>query len=140
MPGTNTNQLENYWDYNMKWLEKFYQKTSYPDQQLTEKQLDLLNRIDTSLVVAHSGKPISGQMTIRMTGVPFMSTVLPIERIAYRITLEYGDSYIPRSIALVVDSEGNWLFLYAVRTEQGSDDVTCKLFLDALNRTNNARS
>jgi hypothetical protein len=124
----------------MKWLERFYQKTSYPDQQLTEKQLALLEHIDNSLVAAHAGQPVSGEMSVRITGVPFMSTVLPVERIASRITLEYGDSYIPRSVALTVDSQGNWLFIYAVRSAVGSDSTTTALFIDALLRTNNART
>lgn len=124
----------------MNLLNKIFPKrTNYPAQQLTDKQLELIERIDSSLVDAHKGKPIRGVMRVKMTGVPYMQTIRSIDYITDHITLEYGDSYLPRSVALIVDHDGNWIFMYAIREETGSDDITNRLFMDCLGRTNNAR-
>lgn len=113
--------------------------TNYPKQELTDKQKELIDKIDLSLVNAHANKPFRGAMCVKMTGVPFMQTLRSVDFMSERITLEYGDAYLPRSVALIVDTDGNWIFMYAVRCDEGSDEVTTKLFLDVLGRTNNAR-
>ena len=116
-----------------------FKKTHYPKQELSDKQKELLDRIDIALVNAHSGKDFSGQMCVKMTGVNFMSTLRSVDFLTEHITLEYGDAYIPRSIALIVDPDGNWIIMYAVRCKEGSDQITTTLFIDALSRTNAAR-
>lgn len=116
-----------------------FKPTNHPRQVLHPKQLELLNQIDQSLVEAHKNKPITGQMKVCLLGIPLRTTLLPLSMITNDITLEYGDAYIPRSVALIVDSSGNWLIYYAIRCSEPSDDATINLFIDVLNRTNNAR-
>jgi len=123
-----------------KWLQRWHQQTSYPDLQLTDKQNELISRVDEHLVAAHQGKAVFGQMIIHMTGVPFMSTIFSVDKMMQNLHFEYGTSYIPRSVAFHVDSSGNWILTYAVRAEEGSDAVTTSLFTELLNKTNNARS
>jgi len=117
-----------------------FKKTNYVQQELADKQLDLIARIDESLVAAHIDKVFAGKMLIKTTVVPFISTLLPTDTIRRRISLEYSESYIPRSVAFIVDSYGNWIFLYAVRSEVGSTELVCTMFVELLTRTNNARS
>lgn len=117
----------------------FKSKPKYPKQVLTDTQRELLDYIDNKLVELHQTKHVSGQMLVKMTGVPFLSTILPVQSIQKNIGLEAGESYVPRSVALVVDHDGNWMYFYAVRSSVGSDDITSRLFIDALVRTNNAR-
>jgi len=123
----------------MKWLNIFWVKPKYPAQTLSDKQVEILDYIDHTLVELHKDQPVIGEMKIKLTGVPYMKTMLPTDAITKRIGLEPGNAYIPRSVALVIDSEGNWTFFYAVREVVGSDDITNRLFIDCLNRTNNAR-
>ena len=123
----------------MNILKLFKSNTNYPKQELSDKQKELLDKIDLSLVNAHANKPFSGAMCVKMTGVPFMQTLHSVDFMSERITLEYGDAYIPRSIALLVDPDGNWIIMYAIRCEKGSDQITTTLFIDALSRTNGAR-
>jgi hypothetical protein len=122
----------------MKWL-KFWFVPTYPKQALSSKQVEILDYIDQTLVEMHGNKPVIGEMKVKFTGVPYMSTMLNTDTITKRIGLEPGNAYIPRSVAFVIDSEGNWTFFYAVREADGSDDITNRLFIDCLNRTNNAR-
>ena len=118
---------------------KLFSKLSYPVQELSDKQKELLDLIDSKLIEAHKGKLITGQMAIKYTGISLMRSLLPINNIVNHLKLETGDAYMPRSIALIVNSDGDWVFVYAVRTETGSDALTTLFFIDALNRTNNSR-
>jgi hypothetical protein len=120
-------------------IARFFSKTKYPPQQLSDKQKELIEHIDNALIEAHKGKHVIGSMTVKYTGIGFMRTLMPVSNLVDQITLEYGDAYIPRSVALIIDTYGNWVFAYAIRTETGSDALTTMLFIDALNRTNNAR-
>ena len=123
----------------MNILKIFAKKTNYPPQVLTDKQLEILNFIDQSLVIMHKDKRITGELCVNTAVVPYMATLLPASNIMSRISLKNGEFYLPRSVALVVDSDGNWQFMYGLRCEKGSDPITTTLFIDALNRSNNAR-
>lgn len=105
----------------------------------TDKQKEVLKFIDDKLIELHAGKAVRGEMNIKLTGVPFINTFMPLSVILSHIALEAGESYIPRSVALVIDQEGNWCFFYAVRDTVGSDDISKRLFIESLNRTNNYR-
>jgi hypothetical protein len=118
----------------------FKKPTNYPKQILHPKQLELINHIDETLVDLHQGMPVSGEMSINLLGIPFRNTLLPLNMILDYVSLQTGNGYVPRSIAFLVDTSGNWILLYAVRDTIGSDDILTTLFLDALQRTNNSRS
>jgi hypothetical protein len=113
--------------------------TSYPKQELLDKQIDLINHLDITLIDLHKSRPIHGEMCVKMTAIPYRYTLMSVDAILKKLPLEIGSSYLPRSVAFIVDEDGNWVFLYAIRCDVGSDQVTTKLFIDALTRTNNAR-
>lgn len=116
-----------------------FNKPKYPPQVLSDKQREVLNYLDNKLVELHQHKPVAGSMLVRYTGVGQMRTLLPVDSITQQLTLEAGDSYIPRSVGLIVDTYGNWVFPYSVRADVGSDGLTTMLFTDILVRTNNSR-
>jgi hypothetical protein len=126
-------------EQDMNIFKWFKSPTNYPQQVLTDNQLEILNFIDQSLVDMHKDKKITGELCVKSTVVPYMATLLPAGNIMSRISLKNGEFYMPRSVALVVDSDGNWQFMYGLRCEKGSDAITTTLFLECLNRTNNAR-
>lgn len=124
----------------MKLLTKWFSKpTNYPKQILDPKQLALINEVDQALVNAHSTPRFGTQMKVCSTGVSFRNTFKSLEDIVKNINLEFGDSYIPRSIAFLVDTDGNWIILYAIRCDIGSDPITTTMFIELLGRTNDAR-
>jgi hypothetical protein len=108
-------------------------------QVLFQKQKDLLDVIDNVLTI-NNPLPPTGQMKVYVIAIPFYFTILPLSVIMDKVTLIQGKGYIPRSISFVVDPDGNWLCHYALREEIGSDLVTTSLFIEAMSRTNNART
>ena len=120
----------------------FVKRTNYPRQQLSQKQKDILNYMDNYLVELHSKKVVQGEnMRIESIIFPLQLQYLPTSSLNQMIrnSLLTDEYYIPRSIALVCDYEGTWHLYYALRTsKQLVNDNT--LFIDAMGRTNDARS
>ena len=115
-------------------------KTKYPQQQLTDKQKTVIEFIDQSLATMHNNKPVSGALDVYAVSIPFMKTMLDADKIAHNLQFEIGDAYIPRCIAFQVDEYGNWIIYYGLyKLNNECDDITRRLFIDALTRTNNAR-
>lgn len=125
----------------MNWFKKlFVRNTNYPTQQLSEKQKEVIELLDNSLVELHQEKAVEGAMSLKCVGVAFMDTVrYDAARLHEKLRILTGNAYMPRSIAFNVDADGNWVFIYAVRESEGSDPISQRLFIDALNRTNTAR-
>ncbi len=95
--------------------------------------------IDNKLVELHEGR-YEGAMKVKMTGINIWESNLPIETIFKKLKIETGTGYMPRAVAFNVDQFGNWVFSYALREQEGSDEITCNLFCDLLNKTNFARA
>lgn len=112
--------------------------THYPDQVISDKQLQLLEMIDNKLIELHP-KFADAPMRIECVSIPLIATIMPLNLIIKKLSFKLGVGYIPRSIALVVDSSGNWVILYAIRDSVCSDSIATTMFVELLNRTNNAR-
>ena len=119
----------------MNWFKR---NTNYPEQVLNNKQLQLLDMVDQKLTELHP-KFANAGMRIEAVEIPLVHTIMPLALIMKNITLKTGIGYIPRSIALVVNSTGNWVILYAIRDTVCSDTIATTMFVELLNRTNNAR-
>jgi hypothetical protein len=122
------------------WFKKL---TNYPRQVLHPKQLALIEHVDNELVKAHNGKIIARpntEMNVCVLPIPFHKTILPLNFIINDIELETGESYIPRTVAFLTDANGNWYVLYGIYSTDSTNDLLSLLFIDALTRTNNARS
>ena len=117
------------------WLKT---NTRYPEQVLSDRQRQLLDLIDNRLTELHP-KFANAGMRIEAVDIPLVHTIMPLALIMKNITLKTGIGYIPRSIALVVNSTGNWVILYAIRDTVCSDTTATTMFVELLNRTNNAR-
>lgn len=123
-----------------KWL-----KTNYQPQALSDKQKELIAAVDNELVKLHNDKNNAGEMKMKIHErvIPLIYTPLPVSMLVKKLDLGSGDMYIPRSVAFITNTSGDWVVLYAVRVNseaQGSGSVTTTLFIDALNRTNSARN
>lgn len=114
-------------------------------QVLTPNQRLAIDYLDT-LLVSRSGDPRSGyRMKLTEVGVSLdWVQKKPIGEIleGLKNQLTITDvCYMPRSIALVVDPEGNWRFVIGYyEITEALDTITALLFSDAMNRTNAARA
>jgi len=130
------------------WIKNLFKTdTNYPQQVLSNKQKALVEMIDHHLAancIDASSASIAGTvMVVKTTEIPLNLQPLGVAFIMNHLRKSIQTSgyyYIPRSVALISEADGNWIFYYGVRTPNGIyDEEFCKLFLDALNRTNNAR-
>ena len=131
----------------MKLLQKikatFSTTAHYPDQQLTDKQLQLLDELDSYLRDNCATPTADEVLDVRLVVVPIMCqhmTVGMIKNLAVK-SLGELESYIPRSIALTT-SGGEWQIYCGFRSNKVDtiDHATAMLFTDALTRTNTART
>ena len=123
--------------------ESLSTKAHYPDQQLTDKQLELLDAID-SYLVDNCAMPTSDEvLDIRLVEIPIMSQFMTVAMLTNLTVKSLGDleSYIPRSIAFTT-SGSSWQIYCGFRSNKTNaiDPVTALLYSDCLTRTNAARS
>jgi hypothetical protein len=121
----------------MNWFKR---KTNYPKQELSDKQKELLDAIDSKLMEL----PYKSYdyMNVKTFKVGIWEQLSSTESIMSRFISAYlptNCSYLPRSIALIVDCDGTWSFYIAIRTDSPIDELSTELFVDALSRTNQAR-
>lgn len=121
----------------MFWI---FKKAKYPPQQLTYFQNALLSCVDVKCQETLS-KPADGdKMFVHKIDVPFQYTVnqMVLRRYVFQHLPKEG-GYIPRSVALI-QSGLDWHILIGVYGEQAGTDIELLLFIDALTRTNTART
>ena len=117
----------------------FRRDINYKPTTFNEKQLLLIETIDQELTALHDHYA-DEPMKIHARSIDLFVQRLPVNIIVKKIQLTLGNAYIPRSVAMISDSTGNWVIYYATRDSTGSDTITTSLFIDILNRTNNARN
>lgn len=120
----------------------FKKKTKYPPQQLSEKQIKLIEYVDQELINMHG--PVQHDERygpeIRFTGVIYTRTFYPFSKMIEGISLKPGEYYMPNSVAFVAQNNGDWVLYYLVKTDTPSSPEYITLFNDALGRTNKARA
>jgi len=127
----------------MKWLNKWLFKVNYADQVLDTKILDILDRLDSYLSEHSAVVTDDSVMVIKAYKIALFSQILPVVKVLGNLRSKLPETfiYIPRSIAFIHEFDGTWTFFVALR-ETGSsvDEIVSTLFIDALIRTNAARS
>lgn len=129
----------------MNFIKKLFYKpvtTNYPPQVIPEKPLELINSLDSYLVMKHKeAVDTDSKLTVKLCQIRIDLQHLSTSAILGLLTraIMPGHSYIPRSVAFFISADGTWNFLYGVRDFTGSDDVTVYSFIELLTRTNNAR-
>ena len=126
-------------------LERFFptkRPIDYGPQILSEKQLFLVEQFDAHLLQLHSTSILENtSMKIKSIEIPIQYQYFDQDRLLNLLTkdIKKSQGYIPRSVALIVDADGTWIFLYAIRETIGSTKPTTQMFIELLNKTNNAR-
>ena len=126
-----------------QWLLRLMNKNYSPRHELSEKELEILNRLDTHLTTLSATMPTEAVMVLKTCEISLFFAVKSEAAIVDAVLkcVPEGYSYIPRSIAYFVDEQGSMCYLIAVR-EPGvkMDPLVMKMFTHALARTNDARS
>ena len=127
----------------MKW--QFWKKTStnYPSQQLSPQQIMLIEELDSYLLSLNSHPVLNNtSMKIHQIVIPFSHLFLSTEKMLnlMKSQVKTNHPYIPRSVAFIIEADGTWVFLYAMREAIGSNEVCQKMFVECLTRTNNSRN
>ena len=127
----------------MKW--QFWKKTStnYPPQQLSPQQIMLIEELDSYLLSLNSHPVLNNtSMKIHQIVIPFSHLFLSTEKMLnlMKSQVKTNHPYIPRSVAFIIEADGTWVFLYAMREAIGSNEVCQKMFVECLTRTNNSRN
>lgn len=130
----------------MNWLKRIFwpdvpQVIDYPKSVLSDVHLTLIDFIDSMLVERHIHTATVSDMRVCRCSIPIIDQGRSLDRLQKMLYMQVqvGGMYIPRSVAFYVESDGTWVFLYAVRGSTGSDDITKSMFIELLTRTNNAR-
>ena len=127
----------------MKW--QFWKKTStnYPPQQLSPQQIMLIEELDYYLLSLNSHPVLNNtSMKIHQIVIPFSHLFLSTEKMLNLMKSQVKTNHpsIPRSVAFIIEADGTWVFLYAMREAIGSNEVCQKMFVECLTRTNNSRN
>lgn len=124
-----------------QWLLRLLNKNYVPRSTLTEKELEILDRLDHYLTSHSTQIPVNSVMVLKTTKINIFYAVKDTNSIADAVlkSLPEAVAYIPRSIAFFVDEEGSWCYIIAVREVGEVDAVTTKMFSQLLNTTNAAR-
>ena len=126
-----------------QWLLRLLNKEYTPRRALNEKELEILNRLDSHLSEHSATMPSDAVMVLKSAQINLFFAVKPVDAIVDAVLkcVPEGYSYIPRSIAYFVDEQGSMCYLIAVRESGGTLDPQCsKMFCELLSRTNDARS
>lgn len=123
----------------IKWLST---PTNYSKQQLSTKQKKILDYLDTYLTEHSNTKLMSNALSLKILKIGIYSQHLTVTYLIEHFikelrSMEYA--YIPRSISLICDPQGTWCFYVGIRNSNVADETAIELFLDGLNRTNQAR-
>ena len=94
------------------------------DAQLTTRADNFTGTVD----------PLLFSIPLHQQSTPWMQHVNKI-----MVDIPHRFSYMPRSIAVVVDNDGTWNLLIGIRTKKGSSKAAQVMFADILHRTNDAR-
>ena len=128
----------------LNWIKNLLKRgTNYAPQVLNNKQLALIEMLDHHLAVSTINVSNDMTMVVKSTEI---SIVLQHLTVAYLMGYIKGNmhldgyAYVPRSVAFVAEADGTWRFYYALRAPNGVyDEDKCNMFIELLNRTNNAR-
>lgn len=130
----------------MNFIKKLFYKpvvTNYPPQVIPEKALELINSLDSYLAMHSSATITDGGMVVKSAKITLNFQHMSVSYLAGFIkkNIHLSDySYVPRSVAFIIEADGTWAFYYSLRMSDIDVNINeCNLFLDALNRTNNAR-
>jgi hypothetical protein len=122
-----------------KLIQWFRPAVGYPPQQLSDLQLDLINRVDLAMS-EQPGPESDSQFGIHHIVIPVNQQFLPADLIWARIRSQLPKSgYIPRSVALV-QSGLDWHLFIGVYGQNAVSAIEQILYVDALTRTNSARA
>ena len=124
-----------------QWLLRLLNKEYKPRHVLTEKELEILNRLDTHLAAHSAAMPTDSVMVLKTAQINLFFAVKDVDAIvdAVLTCVPEGYSYIPRSIAFFIDENGSWCYIIAIRVVGETDALTAKMFTELLSRTNDAR-
>ena len=103
----------------------------------------IIEWLDDVLINKCATPPIGHEyLTVKRVQLQLNILHLPQEALKEIIEKQINDIqyYIPRNIAFSIDNYGNWNYFIGHRTNKEPDEVTCGLFQNLLNITNNARS
>jgi len=124
-----------------QWITRLFNKQYKPRHSLTEKELEILNRLDTHLTEHSATMPSAAVMVLKTAQINLFFAVKSVDCIvdAVLTCVPQGYSYIPRSIAFFIDENGSWCYIIAIRALGEYDALTGKMFSELLSRTNDAR-
>lgn len=126
----------------MNILSWFKTSTNYPKSQLTDKQKQIINMFDEYCVQNNKNK-MGDHLSILSFKVGIRDQFHTPDYIMKKFTqnMKLDGYYIPRTIAFIVDPDGTWVFYIGIRNNLSSSTVNEReLFIDALTRTNSART
>ena len=118
-------------------------KTNYPTPVLYTRILDILNSLEQHLVETSENDFSTSHFTIVKLSINLFDQLRSDEFIVnyFKANIEPNYTYIPRSLAFAINTEGDWQVFAGIRrtTPSTIDDITLSLWSDLLNRTNDAR-
>jgi hypothetical protein len=118
----------------------FGTKTNYPKQTIPPKALQLINEIDSYLV---SNATSGDNFTLVQLTLDIVEQYKSVDSLLNLFKLQFkGDyAYAPRSIAFVINANGQWQLFIGIRRIYPStiESITIDMWVDLLNRTNSAR-
>ena len=115
-----------------------FKRTNYPKQVLPPKALEVIEQADNFF----SNQSIQNEcdLFILERQISLRDQFKSVKSIVDHITKDTTGYYLPRSIAFYIQADGTWVFLIGIRCNQLSDTTSVGMWLEILNRTNNARS
>jgi len=125
-----------------QWLLRLLNRKYQPRQVLSEKELEVLDRLDTYLTSLSATVQLDSVMVLKSAEINLFYAAKDVDAIVKAVLTKvpFGFSYVPRSIAFFVDEQGSWCYLIAVRGIGEVDPLATKMFTQLLARTNDARS
>ena len=126
----------------MKWLARLLNRNYLPRQHLSDKELEILDTLDSHLTSLSATMPAGAVMVLKSAEISLFYAVKDVSAIvdAVLTCVPQGFSYIPRSIAFFIDEQGSWCYIIAVREVGEVDPLNTKMFSQLLARTNDART
>jgi hypothetical protein len=116
----------------------FRQQTNYLPQVLPEKAIEVIEQCD-KLFLDQSIRN-NCDLFILERQVSLRDQFRSVKDITNAVVKDTTGYYIPRSIAFYINADGTWVFLIGIRCNQLSDSTTVGMWLELLQRTNNART
>lgn len=124
-----------------RWFGNAVTPANYPPQIIPPKLLELIELMDDHFT-KESVEQSNTNFYIEEVIIPLQFQHRALDKIFHPAVS--NDYYIPRSIAFFTSANGDWVFLVGVHRRESTTPIATetqtRMWLELLNRTNNART